>query len=665
MEVRFLYSTWVEGARRVGIACLGVLAAGCAAQPQPAPHVLLISVDTCRPDRLGPYGATTGATPRLDALAAQATVFEHAYSPVPVTLPAHASMLSGTIPPFHGVQDNGEVLPDRVQTLAEMLSRRGRATVGVVGSFALDSRFGIAQGFGSYDDRFDESVPDEQVHQRRCDEVSRKAIEWLERHDGTPFFMFVHYFDPHRAYDPPEPFRSRFPHDPYSGEIASVDHCIGQVLDELERRRWLESTLVIVTGDHGEMLGEHGEQTHSYFIYESAVRVPMIVKLPGQSTPLRIAEPVSLIDIPPTVLGFLGIEALSEVQGIDLSAALRGQAALDPDRFVYCQSFEPTKYGCNPLLGGVAGPWKYIETTRPELYEVRRDPAESTNQVSGEPEVARRMGERLHATLEVARRSGDDSTPDPEARRRLRALGYVTGVTGSGIDVDPDRPDPKDRIAFHALDMVASKLLQQQSFDEVAGYAEEMIDQQPALYQGYAYLGQTETARGRPDRAASLLQQAVEREASDPVLHGLLARALLESGDPEAAVQSYDRAIELDHNYAEAHSDLGLLLRKLGKPRDAERHLRRALEIVPDHVEALNNLANLYLTGGNAERALPLYQRAAALRPELPQLQYNLGIALERLGWRDEALSRYRRTVELAPGHTDARRRIESLEARP
>ena len=247
-------------------------------------HIILISIDTCRADYLSCYGYKSKTTPNIDALAAEGVLFENAISPVPQTLPAHSSMFTGTIPPYHGVHDNeGYRLDESNVTLAEILTDAGFTTGAAISAFPLDSKFGIDQGFESYNDYFETTLEGHPLEQRRGGETTDVALDWLKKNKDKRFFFFLHYFDPHQAYDPPEPFASRFASDLYAGEIAYTDHCIGKVVDKLKELGIYDSTLIIITSDHGEMLGEHGEVTHTYFIYQSAIKVPLIFKLPANN----------------------------------------------------------------------------------------------------------------------------------------------------------------------------------------------------------------------------------------------------------------------------------------------------------------------------------------------------------------------------------------------
>jgi len=434
------------------LAAAALVLAACSRARPSVRNVLLISIDTLRADHVGAYGFPRPTTPHIDALARDGVLFKDVHTPVPMTLPAHASLLTGTLPPTHGLRDNLlNRLPEGTPTLATMLARRGLATGAIVSSFVLDRRFGTAQGFESYDDRFPAAARKGDLSERKGDETARAAAAWLGAHRDRPFFLWVHFYDPHEPYEPPEPFASRWKDDPYDGEVAFADECVGRLLGELRRLQLYDSTLIVLTGDHGEMLGEHGELNHGFFIYEGALRVPLVVRVPG-AAPRQADVPASLIDVVPTVLAQVGAEVPREVQGLDLSPWLRGRGA-GGGRPLYAETVTPTRYyGASSLLGVIADGWKYIETTRPELYDLRRDPKEEVNLLAREPARADGLARSLVAILAAAGRAPgpapQSAALDEDARRRLSALGYLGRGDGAAPSFDRSKEDPKDLIGF-------------------------------------------------------------------------------------------------------------------------------------------------------------------------------------------------------------------------
>ena len=427
----------------------GIGAGWCLSRPQPAPvGVVIITLDTTRADRLSVYGFMDAEMPHLERLAREGVVFDQATSVAPLTLPAHSSLFTGLFPPGHGVRDNGGgPLSSAHLTLAESLSGRGFRTAAFVSSAVLDADRGLQQGFDHYTgvsgwDLIGRTPGPRR--QRPADEVVSEAISWIETIGDAPFFVWAHLYDPHRPYEAPEPFRSRHA-DPYVAELAFVDSQIGRLLDTLDRRQLLERTIVVVAADHGESLGDHGERDHGIFIYESVLRVPLIIRAPGVSS-RRVGDVVRLVDVMPTVLDLLRVRA-PLMDGSSLVALLRGQpSAMELD--AYAESQYPLRFGWSPLRALRAGRYKLVEAPRAELYDLERDPFEERNIYKDRPEVARALARRLAAFgTESSPRHGRNNT-DPaaagELRERLASLGYVGTGTAPAVTSRGDRPDPKD-----------------------------------------------------------------------------------------------------------------------------------------------------------------------------------------------------------------------------
>jgi len=546
--------------------------------------VILISIDTCRADYLSCYGYPKKTTPNIDAIAREGVLFKKVVSPVPLTFPSHCSMFTGTIPPFHQVHDNADrELRQASVTIAEIMQRNGYKTAAIISSAILDSSLGINQGFDLYNDDYEKEKKDDVDNGRRAEEVSRLACRWLEQSAGEKFFLFLHYFDPHIPYDPPEPFATEFADNLYAGEIAYADHCIAQVIQKLKDLRLYDSTLIIITADHGEMLGEHEEAEHGYFIYESAIKVPLILKVPGGPQGKSIDnDVVGLIDIAPTICGFLGISIPpnANVQGEDLSAYFT-ESNLERHRYIYCESLYPMRYGGNSLLCLLNNRWKYIQTTRPELYDLGKDPNETFNLAHSQPKQAHLLQEHLRLILDTQSQkdqNADTLTFDPERIKRLESLGYVaTGSIEKDFRFDQSKTDPKDLIHLHEQNKKLNVLLITKQYEQAKLLCSKLLSERP----------------------------------NDVYLHYKLGEIAYELGDMEEAVTHFSSLLSLVKgiqlkseedilNIFNTHHKLGLAFYKLNKFEEAVVHFNEALKLKPGHREVLNDLAAALSGKGDA-----------------------------------------------------------------
>src|SRR5882672_10267607 len=424
-----------------------------------APNVVLITIDTLRADHLGSYGYQQIKTPNIDALAADGARFARAFTAVPVTLPSHTAMLTGTYPMLSGMHDfSGNKLSPQQPTLATVLKQSGYATGAVIAAAVLDSRFGLNQGFDFYYDHFDFNRLDEanlDEMERPGNQVADQALDWLAKNSQKKFFLWMHLYDPHFPYRPPEPYATEYASHLYDGEIAFADEQVGRLLRFLKNKGLYQNTIIVLSGDHGESLGEHGEKTHGFFIYNATMHVPLIVRLPGKSLALTVDDPVSLVDLMPTVLSAVGLDIPSQVQGRSLLPILRGEKG-NRERTVYGETFLPRiHFNWSELRGAENAKYHFIDAPRPELYDLAKDPGELRNLFADKKAVAEEMRAKLMSLIreysagkELAEKTG----LDPALMERLKSLGYA-GFSGGG---DPtitnrDLPDPKDRIATYEL----------------------------------------------------------------------------------------------------------------------------------------------------------------------------------------------------------------------
>lgn len=655
-------------------------------------HVVLISIDTCRADHLGCYGYPAPVSPNLDALSRESTLFNEALSPCPLTLPAHCSMLTGTLPTTHGVHDNlGGRLENDQTTLAELLRAQGFETAAIVSSYVLDYRFGLQQGFARYDDHFDSAAPSSGISERSGGEATQRAIQWLQNNATNRCFLFLHYYDAHYPYAPPEPFASQFPQSPYDGELASVDHDIGQVIAELKRLGLYDRTMLVVAGDHGESLGDHGESKHGYFIYQSTLRVPLLIRRPGHPTAPRVAERVGLIDIVPTILASLALPVPDAVQGRDLSGLMANEPGLaaSPPAYI-AESLTPTKYGANPLFGIVRDEHKFILTTRPELYDLGTDPLESFDLATREPAAAAPLQDALSRYLTAAAQApARPAAPaDAASLAKLRSLGYAGGAVVTSFELDPAKPDPKDVVALSEQVSLVLGLIEQRAFREASEQCLRILATHPDLAEVHALLGQAAAELRDAATARTHFERALELAPGDGVTRDLLAGLLADLGESESALAEYRQALACFPDSVDIRNNMAGLLIRLGRLDEAVTRCREALAIDPrepdvhanlayalelqgnaaaaeEHyaiamrgnsrrAEVHTNLGNHLLAVGRLDDAIAAYHRALVLKPDLLEARFNLGTILLRMQNMAEAVVQFQEAVRIAPEDAEA-----------
>ena len=630
-----------------------------AAGPAEIRRIVLISIDTCRADYFSCYGYPRQTTPHIDALAAGGILFDNAMSPVPMTLPAHSSMLTGTNPPYHGVHNNlGHRLGDSSLTIAEILQEKNIRTGAIVSAFVLNARFGLNQGFDAYIDDLGQSEQDGRHDERPAGDTTALALDWLDEHQSEDFFLFLHYYDPHDPYEPPEPFATAFKDDLYAGEIAYVDDCIGQVVARLKSLGLYDSTLIIVTSDHGEMLGEHGESTHMYFIYQGAIRVPLIVKLPGSDKSRRIDRPVSIVDIVPTLCGLLEITPPQAVHGEDLTDYLLGPGPKDPDeRVLYCESLLPTIYGAGPLLGVRSGRWKYIQTSRPELYDLSADPAEANNLLAAQPRRAELLKKHLQAILNEQLRENSESNmaQDEETTQRLAALGYVSaGKVKHTFEFDPTFADPKDFIELHELHSLATHLISDKKLAQARRVCEKIRTEHLDYAENYLNLGKIAEADDRMEDAIANYSKCVELKYDASEAHRRLAIIYFDRGQYNQAAKHWRADLEVRWRDPDTLADLGLTLSRQQKYDQAIACYKEALAQKPDNPVCHSGLVQVYLTENKFAEAIHHLKELLRINPDQSDIYYNMGEAYFRLNRPADAIEHFGKSLQLNPRDYEA-----------
>jgi arylsulfatase A-like enzyme/Flp pilus assembly protein TadD len=616
---------------------LGFLAAH-PALPAPPPNLVLLTLDTTRADHLGAYGAVNAHTPVLDALAARGTRYARALTPAPLTLPAHCSLMTGLEPPEHGVRDNGvAALPPDLPTIATVLRARGYATGAFVSSRVLDRRFGIGRGFEVYDDRMAaERIGEHGYPERDAEAVTTAALSWVSRlPPGRPFFLWVHYYDPHSPYAPPRELADLTSGRLYAGEIAYMDRQIGRLLAGLPGdpgRR-----VVAAVGDHGEGLGEHGEQTHGIFLYRSSLEVPLLLAGPGIPAGRVIQEPVATRRLAATLLRLLGAG--------DWGRGLAGFPHGGPEP-VYSEAWLPlTAYGWSPLQAISDGRWRLIVAPRPELYDFVADPAEQRNLLSEQRDVAGRLKRALaerEGSWKV--REAPSTAADEEISAALRSLGYLSGSSGARSGTI----DPKDGIAWIADFDRAKELAASGDFKAAVDKLSGIVAKNPRNVPVLVELARSQLRNGQGEAALATYRRAIEVSPALDFLHLQQGDACRELGRTEEARKEYELALKLNPRMARAW----LCLARLAGSTDQGRQvLRKAVEAGTDSAVLLTELARLETDPAAADRYLG---EATRLLPGLASAWLLWGERAEAQGNLDAARLRYLKAVGAAPADASA-----------
>jgi arylsulfatase A-like enzyme/tetratricopeptide (TPR) repeat protein len=613
--------------------------------------VVLVSIDTLRADRLPAYGYAKGATPRLDALAREGVVFETVVSPCPLTLPAHASMLTGLWPPHHGVRDNlGFTLAAGKKTLATRFHEGGRPTGAAVSAFVLRSATGIAQGFDRYDDAVtvDAAVGALGAQQRNGAVAVASLLEWITARRDTPFLAFLHLYEPHSPYEPPEAYRRLG--DPYDGEIAYADELVGRLLDGLRNGGVYDRSVIAVTSDHGEGLGDHGEREHGFFLYREAVQVPLLLRLPGGARAgTRVGGLARLVDVPATLLDLAGLRA-DGLDGVSLREAL-GTGRLQP-RTAYSETFYPRfHFGWSDLLAVSDERFRLIRAPRPELYDVRADPGEKRNLAAERKDTVAAMDSWLRREVGGTEPDAPQAVPR-EVEEALRSLGYVSGGRGNAVGADSARADPKDKIAlYEAYREAVSHSLRGEDERAVAALR-DIVGREPGMLDAWEDLGMVLLREGRVSEGIAALERALVGDPDRASIHLALARAEALARHEEKAVAHATAASQRDPGQAfEMLAQMALAEGQLGKAAD---YAHRSVAADPERTLSHFVLGVLAQREGRLSDALTSYRRAAETQTRqkrlvVPGLHARTADCLARLGREAEAEPEFRAEIAAIP----------------
>lgn len=645
-----------------------------------SPNLLLITVDTLRPDRLSCYSDDHISTPNIDRLARSGLVFSRAFAHTPMTLPSHASILLGSTPLYHGVHDNSHfIVKDEFLTLAEHLKNQGFSTGAFVGAFPLDSRFGLDQGFDVYDDNYGSLNQQEFSYvERRAEIVVDTASAWIENQTG-PWFCWIHCFDPHQRYSPPDPFDKLYASNPYDGEVAYVDHALGKLFDTLEENGSYDRTVIVLTGDHGESLGEHGEPTHGYFAYNSTLWIPLLISN-TYLRPGRIEQNVCHADIFPTVCDALDIEKPDSLQGVSLLAAARGKKL--PKRAIYFESlYANLNRGWAPLTGFIEGPSKFIDSPIPELYDLEKDfqEAHNTVRVEGTSELKKRLDE-LTARLSVGKAGEKSRGLDRDALKKLESLGYLSSLqTSLASKKYTAADDLKTLLPFQIRLQESIQAYNGGRLDEGIRLLNEIIAERKDFDQAYTHLAVLYKEQGRMREALETLKKGLDSNPMNYKIISTFGIHLVEAGQHDAAIEmierglslidydpdlwiylgiaywsknefdlaemAYRRALDLDDNSPLVFNNLGSLSlskalssKKTADLQEAIRYFKKAIELDPSYASAYNGLGTAYGQAGDSDAAVTSWEKAVSLKPDFSYPLYNLGITFYENGQKEKAL---------------------------
>jgi arylsulfatase A-like enzyme/Flp pilus assembly protein TadD len=640
------------------LVCAVCLTAGALAAAIP-PNVILITVDTTRADRMGFLGSQRGLTPNLDALARRSVVFPHAYSQAPFTAPSHATILTGTYPQFHQVEDFQVPLSKDLPFAPAILHANGYHTAAFVGSIVLDPSQGLGvgldRGFDFYDAGFHLAAPGEDHYtstDRRAVVVVEHALAWLSKRPSGPFFIWVHLYDPHYPYEAPEPFKSRYKSEPYDGEIAYSDSALGKLFSYLRAHGLFENSVIAMMSDHGESLGDHGERFHGFFLYDATIQVPLLLKLPqDRLAGKRIETHVGLVDVLPTILQTVGVDVPQEIQGQSLVGKMEpkeppangGGAALassSSDRPLYAETeYGIRAYGWSAVRSLRTDKYLFVEAPRRELYDLAVDPKAEHDLSGTSKAVADTLQSQLDSFRRATGKSGEapSSSKDPEAQEKLAALGYMASnvsprATGMGLGADP-----KDKIEIGNMMGEANFLLEDQRLEQAILVLQQVIAKDPDMWIPYAKLGLAETELKNYPEAIKARRKAVELNPESVDTHYELGKVLIAARDYEAAVPEFEQVVAKMPGSLKTHIFLEIAYARTNRLQKAIKECEIVLAVLPEQYGTNLILGRVLMRSGDAEGALPRLLKAASLRPQSADPHVTLIDAYAKLGRNDDA----------------------------
>jgi arylsulfatase A-like enzyme/predicted Zn-dependent protease len=652
--------------------------------------VILITIDTLRADRLSCYSTKYVQTPHLDRLGREGVVFESCISQTPLTLPAHATILSGTYPLYHQVRDNGGfVVPQKLTLLSEILSKHNYLTSAFVAAYVLHSKWGLNRGFDFYSDTFKDNSGDKIISldeiQKRASEVLQDASAWLAKKKDKKFFSWIHLYDPHAPYDPPSPFKEKYADQPYEGEVAYTDEELGKFFAFLKKEGLWNNTLIVVTGDHGESLWEHEEETHGFFVYDSTVWVPLVIRAPVGFPEKRVKNVVEHVDVAPTILETLDIPIPESIQGKSLLGLMLATEKNWPDT-AFSETYYPRfHFGWSELSALYHQNWKFILAPDAELYDLSKDKAEKENLALASDWQKKKMKAMLQKFSREKSRQAltqeANQTLDREAIKKLTSLGYISSF--SDVGQRKDLADPKEKIKVHNDLNDAKQLYLEKKYDEAIDIVKKILVQDPHIIDAYMFLGNLYYSQNRFQEAYRSFLEVLQRKPDYNFAMINVLNCLINTGELDKAVsecqkylqlfprdtiflftlgdiyflkKEYDRALsylfsalKIDAHYAEAFNKIGEIYSVKRDYLKAEEYLKKALDINPEMGKALFSLALVEEALGNQAAVIACYQKDLEFEPLNFKAAYNLAELLAKTGKQEEALQYYKKAISANP----------------
>jgi arylsulfatase A-like enzyme/tetratricopeptide (TPR) repeat protein len=623
-------------------------------------NLLLVTIDTLRADHLPAYGYTKIQTPNLDRLANESFVFDDVIAQVPMTLPSHTSILTGLLPPAHGVRDNaGFILDPKVTTLAETLKSKNYKTAAFISAFVLHSQFGLAQGFDLYSDNFSlvQANVDSSHVSRRAEETELEVDNWLKKNSDQKFFLWVHYYDPHDPYDPPEPYKTEYASSLYDGEISYTDHVFGKLYDLLDQLQLKEKTIVIMAGDHGEGLGEHKEQTHSIFIYNATQHVPLMIRLP-KVKPKRIQGVASLVDIVPSVLEWLGIQPDQNIQGRSLIPLIEGKAST---RVAYSESIFPElHYGFSSLRRITTDQYEFIDAPNPELYDGMNDRSELKNLIKEKPEIAKTMHQKLDELLKSFQTDAKQTQKmDAETEEKLRAMGYV----GTIVSSTPEslKIDPKDKIDLLESISQAHQALNKKNYPFVVETTTRVLKQEPNMVDAHFLLATAYLNMNENEKALTEMMNTIRLKPDHVQTLFNLGGFYQIQGKLDEAEKWYLQLLKVQPEHLRTLMNLVDLYQRKNEPDKANVYLAKIIssyqkalnstEVAENRADLLEKLAQTYFASGDLDQSEKALKEAIQLMPNRPMTHFHMGAIYQQKKEFDKAVAEYEDEAKISPNN--------------